>query len=222
MHLAHEIRNPLAGIRAAAQLIGKDADTSVRALTDMICAETDRIRRLTDRIDALDSLSPPRLQRVNVHEALDRARAVVAASFDAVNISALYDPSLPEIDGDIDQLIQAFLNIAKNAAEAVRERSDARVTLTTRYRPGVRVRASSGATRPQMEVAIADNGPGLPPAMSAHVFEPFASSKQDGAGLGLAVAAEIVARHDGRIEVESRPGYTVFRVLLPIPEDLSP
>lgn len=218
--LAHEVRNPLAGIRAAAQLIGKDAGAETRVLTDMICAEVDRIRRLTDRIDAFDSLTPTRMLPVNVHEALERAHTVVAASFPTVGVEAAYDPSLPDILGDMDQLIQVFLNLAKNAAEAARGRAGACVTLSTRYRPGVRVRTSGGAAaRPQMEVAVADNGPGLSPAIAAHVFEPFVSTKQDGAGLGLAVAAEIVARHDGRIEVESRPGRTVFRVLLPIAEE---
>ncbi len=217
--LAHEIRNPLAGIRAAAQLIGKDAGADTRVLTDMICEEADRIRRLTDRLDALDDLGPPTLSQVNIHEVLGRARAVVAASFDDVTVVESYDPSLPDVDGDMDQLIQVFLNIAKNAAEAVRDRSGGVVTLSTRYRPGVRIRNSSGgAARPQLEVAISDNGPGLSTTIAGRVFEPFATTKATGVGLGLAVAAEIVARHEGRIEVESKPGRTVFRVLLPISE----
>jgi len=217
--LAHEIRNPLAGIRAAAQLIGKDAGSDTRMLTDMICKEADRIRRLTDRLDALDDLGPPTLSRVNIHEVLGRARTVVAASFDDVTVVESYDPSLPEVDGDMDQLIQVFLNIAKNAAEAVRDRSGGVVTLSTRYRPGVRIRnARGGAARSQLEVAITDNGPGLASAIAGRVFEPFATTKSTGVGLGLAVAAEIVARHEGRIEVESKPGRTVFRVLLPIAE----
>ena len=221
--LAHEIRNPLAGLRAAAQLIGKDANAEIRVLTDMICAEADRIRRLTDRLDALDDLAPPRMALVNVHEALGRAQSVVAASFPSVKIEERYDPSLPELNGDMDQLIQVFLNIAKNGAEAVRGVPGGGVTLSTRYRPGVRVRSSGGgAARPQMEIAVRDNGPGLSAAIAGRVFEPFATTKSGGVGLGLAVAAEIVARHDGRIEVESRPGHTVFRVLLPIAEEALP
>lgn len=217
--LAHEIRNPLAGIRAAAQLIGKDAGSETRMLTDMICEEADRIRRLTDRLDALDDLGPPQLSRVNVHEALGRARAVVAASFADITVTESYDPSLPDVDGDMDQLIQVFLNIAKNAAEAVRDLNGGAVTLSTRYRPGVRIRnAGAGAARAQLEIAIADNGPGLSSVIAGRVFEPFATTKPAGVGLGLAVAAEIVARHEGRIEVESKPGRTVFRVLLPIAE----
>ncbi len=221
--LAHEVRNPLAGIRAAAQLIGKDADAETRVLTDMICAEADRIRRLTDRLDALDDLAPPRMQLINIHEAVGRAATVVAASFPAVRIDDHYDPSLPDVNGDMDQLIQVFLNIVKNAAEAVRGRPGGAVTLSTRYRPGVRVRSSGGgAPRAQMEIAVSDNGPGLSAAIAGRVFEPFATTKAEGVGLGLAVAAEIVARHDGRIEVESRPGHTVFRVLLPIAEEQLP
>ena len=221
--LAHEIRNPLAGIRAAAQLIGKDAVAETRVLTDMICAESDRIRRLTDRLDALDDLAPPRMRPINVHEALNRARTVLAASFPAVRLVEQYDPSLPELNGDMDQLIQVFLNITKNAAEAVRALPDGSVTLATRYRPGVRVRSSGGGVaRPQMEIAIHDNGPGLSPTIAGRVFEPFATAKSGGVGLGLAVAAEIVSRHDGRIEVDSRPGHTVFRVLLPFAEEHHP
>jgi two-component system, NtrC family, nitrogen regulation sensor histidine kinase GlnL len=217
--LAHEVRNPLAGIRAAAQLIGKDAGADMRVLTDMICSEADRIRRLTDRLDALDDLGPPVLARVNVHEALGRTRSLVGAMFEGVGIEENYDPSLPDIDGDTDQLIQVFLNIAKNAAEAVRDRHGGVLSLSTRYRPGVRVRsAGARAARPRLEVAISDNGPGLSPAIAGRVFEPFATTKSSGVGLGLAVAAEIVARHEGHIEVESRPGRTTFRVLLPIPE----
>lgn len=220
--LAHEVRNPLAGIRAAAQLIGKDAAADVRVLTDMICAEADRIRRLTDRIDAFDDLAPPRMARVNIHEALGRAQAVVSTSFPHVAIVEAYDPSLPDVDGDMDQLIQVFLNLAKNAAESVRGMPAGMVTLSTRFRPGVRVRNAGGLARPQMEIAVTDNGPGLAAAMVGRVFEPFATTKADGVGLGLAIAAEIVTRHEGRIDVESRPGHTVFRVLLPISEEHLP
>lgn len=218
--LAHEVRNPLAGIRAAAQLIGKDANAETRVLTDMICAETDRIRRLTNRLDALDDLAPSRLRPVNIHEALGRACNLVAASAPHVRIEERYDPSLPDVNGDLDQLIQVFLNIAKNAAEAVAGRADGRVTVSTRYRTGVRLRNSGGApARALMEAAITDNGSGVDPSVAGRLFEPFATTKSDGAGLGLAVAAEIVARHGGTIDVESRPGRTTFRVLLPLAEE---
>jgi two-component system nitrogen regulation sensor histidine kinase GlnL len=216
--LAHEVRNPLAGIRAAAQLIGKDGDAETRILTDMICAESDRIRRLTDRLDALDGIAPPHFASVNLHEALGRAKAVIAAAFSEVALTESYDPSLPNIEGDMDQLIQVFLNIAKNAAEAVRGQKGGAVLFATRYRPGVRMRSSGGSTRPQLEATITDNGPGLPAAIAGRLFEPFATTKTGGVGLGLPIAAEIVARHEGRIEVESRPGRTMFRIILPITE----
>jgi two-component system nitrogen regulation sensor histidine kinase GlnL len=215
--LAHEVRNPLAGIRAAAQLIAREASSEVADLTNLICDEVDRIRRLTDRIDALEGLAPPRLGRVNVHQALERVRQIIASSFPDVLVQERYDPSLPQIEGDLDQLIQAFLNVAKNAAEAVRGQTEPVVVLATGFRPGLKVRSAAiGAARPQLEVSIEDNGPGLPAALQGRVFEPFFTTKRGGQGLGLAVASEIVARHDGRIETESAPGRTLFRIVLPL------
>ena len=222
--LAHEVRNPLAGIRAAAQLIGRDSDPDTAALANLICDEVDRMRRLTDRIDPLTTMEPPRFDRFNIHEALERVRKLVGASAPEVLIRERYDPSLPPVRGDRDQIIQALLNIAKNAAEAVSGQSDGEVTLATSYRPGVRVRsAPSGAARAQLEVQIIDNGPGLHPDVVDRLFEPFASTKQNGMGLGLTVAADLIGRHDGRIEVDSAPGRTAFKISLPIdPEDDAP
>lgn len=215
--LAHEVRNPLAGIRAAAQLIGRSADADTQPLTELICAEVDRIRRLTDRIDSLDGMPPPRLAPVNVHEALERVRAMIASSFPRVAVKERYDPSLPAVVGDLDQLIQAFLNLAKNAAEAAETREAPQVVFSTSFRLGQRVRSGPvGQSRAQLEVAIEDNGPGLPPTMQERMFEPFVTTKRGGMGLGLAVTTEIIARHDGRIEAESAPGRTIFRVVLPI------
>jgi len=221
--LAHEVRNPLAGIRAAAQLIGRNDDPDSAALAKLICDEVDRIRRLTDRIDPLDSLEPPRFERFNVHEALDRVRRLIGSSAPDVMIRERYDPSLPHVRGDLDQLIQAFLNVAKNAAEAVAGQSDGEIAFLTAYRPGVRIRsAASGAARAQLEVQIVDNGPGLHPDIADRLFEPFASAKSGGMGLGLTVSADIIARHDGRIEVESAPGRTAFKILLPIDTEDAP
>lgn len=219
--LAHEVRNPLAGIRAAAQLIGKDGDADASALANLICDEVDRMRRLTDRIDPLGTFEPPRFERFNIHRALERVRKLIGSSAPDVMIRERYDPSLPHIRGDLDQLIQAFLNIAKNAAEAVSGQPDGEIAYMTSYRPGVRFRsAASGAARAQLEVQIVDNGPGLHPAVADRLFEPFATTKSGGMGLGLTVAADVIARHDGRIEVDSRPGRTAFKILLPIdPED---
>lgn len=222
--LAHEVRNPLAGIRAAAQLIGRDADDDTAALAQLICDEVDRMQRLTERIDPLGQLEPPRVGRFNIHEALGRVRQLLAPSAPDVLFRERYDPSLPPLRGDFDQMIQALLNIAKNAVEALHGREDAEVAFITSYRPGVKVRsAASVAPRAQLEVQIVDNGPGLDPALADRIFEAFATNKAGGMGLGLTVAADIVARHDGRIEVESAPGRTSFKVLLPIdPEGEAP
>ncbi|MGE3303023.1 MAG: nitrogen regulation protein NR(II) [Hyphomonadaceae bacterium] len=215
--LAHEVRNPLAGIRAAAQLIPKSSNGEIRQLTDLICDEVDRIRRLTDRIGALEGLAPPRFAEINVHEALERVRKIIASTFPDVKIRERYDPSLPHIRADFDQLIQAFLNIAKNGAEAARASGGGEIAFATAYRPGVRIRSAlGGAARAQLEISFEDNGPGIPKSAQSRLFEPFVTTKSGGMGLGLAVSAEIVARHDGRIEAESAPGRTVFRLLLPI------
>lgn len=219
--LAHEVRNPLAGIRAAAQLIARTDDADSAALAKLICDEVDRIHRLTDRIDPFGSFEPPRFDSFNIHEALDRVRKLVGSSSPDVMIRERYDPSLPPVRGDMDQLIQAFLNIAKNAAEAVAGQTDGEIAISTSYRPGVRFRsAASGAARAQLEVQIVDNGPGLDPDVADRLFEAFATTKANGMGLGLTVSADIIARHDGRIEVDSEPGRTAFKILLPIePED---
>jgi two-component system nitrogen regulation sensor histidine kinase GlnL len=211
------VRNPLAGIRAAAQLIARGDDPETSALAKLICDEVDRIRRLTDRMDPLSAFEAPRFERFSIHEALERVRRLIASGSPNVTVRERYDPSLPPVRGDLDQLIQAFLNIAKNAAEAVAGQQNGEVTIITSYRPGVKFRsAASGAPRPQLEVQIVDNGPGLDPAVADRLFEPFVTTKSGGMGLGLTVAADVVARHDGRIEVDGAPGRTAFRVLLPI------
>lgn len=215
--LAHEVRNPLAGIRAAAQLIERGSASEAGALARLICAEVDRIHRLTERIDPLGGFALAPLEPLNIHEVLDRVRQLVQSGAPDVGMREQYDPSLPPVRGDKDQLIQAILNIAKNAAEALAGRDDARIDFATAYRPGIHVRnAPDARARAQLEVQIADNGPGVDPAVAERLFEPFATTKAGGMGLGLAVAAEIVARHEGRIEVDSKPGRTVFRIFLPI------
>ncbi len=215
--LAHEVRNPLAGIRAAAQLIARSEDRDAATLANLICDEADRIHRLTHRIDPFGAFEPPRFQSVNIHEALDRVRNLVSASAPHLSIRERYDPSLPPVRGDLDQLIQALLNIAKNAAEAVARQSDGEVLILTAYRPGVKVRAAAGqAARAQLEVQIVDNGPGIDADVTDRIFEAFATTKSGGMGLGLTVAADIIARHGGRIEVDSARGRTAFKILLPM------
>lgn len=216
--LAHEVRNPLAGIRAAAQLISRSTDTEAAVLAQLICDEVDRIARLTDKIDP--ACDPPRLERFSVHEPLERVRKLIGASAPGVMLRERYDPSLPLVQGDLDQLIQAFLNIAKNAAEAVSGQADGEIAFVTAFRPGARYRTANGAVaRRQLEVQILDNGPGLAAEIVDRLFEAFATTKPGGMGLGLTVAADIIARHDGRIEVDSRPGRTAFTVVLPVSDE---
>lgn len=220
--LAHEIKNPLAGITGAAQLISMSLTGEDLELTDLIVEETRRILKLLAQVEEFGNVRPPDRRAVNVHDILDRARKSAALGFAAhMEIEDDYDPSLPPSWADPDQLLQVVLNLLKNAAEA--GASGGTIRLRTFYDTSLKVRrrdGSGGAVPLQIEVM--DDGPGIPPEIAADIFEPFISGRENGTGLGLALISKIVADHDGWISVDSVPGRTVFRISLPIaPKEVS-
>jgi len=212
--IAHELKNPLAGIKGAAQLLRDDVESEEgRALIDLIGSEIDRIRRLADRMEKLGDEDPAAVEKVNIHELLRQARRIIQSANPNIVFDERYDPSLPHASGDPDTLMQALLNLIKNAAESAGETGSIR--LETSFRSGVR----SGKTSRHlpMQIQIIDNGPGIPKDMLAQIFQPFVTTKPEGQGLGLALVSKVAAAHDGLVEVQSQPGRTVFSLLLPAP-----
>ncbi len=224
--LAHEIKNPLSGIRGAAQLLEQTVAEDEAQLARLIRDETDRIVNLVGRVEVFGDERPVARQPVNIHVILDRVKLLVQSGV-ARNAEILerYDPSLPAVNGDADQLIQVFLNLLKNAAEAVENTPNPSLAITTAFRPGIKIGVSGTSERISLplEIVIRDNGPGVPADILPFLFDPFITSKQNGSGLGLALVAKIIRDHGGVIECDSQPGNTMFRILLPVaPAPITP
>jgi len=217
-NLAHEIKNPLGGIRGAAQLLEMEVES--RALTEytqVIISEADRLQMLVDRLLA-PHRKPHVVSDVNIHEVCERVRALILAEFPrGLKTERDYDISIPDFRGDREQLIQAVLNIAKNAAQALESRieaGDARIVLRTRV--ARQITLGKQRHRLALELHIEDNGPGVPETLRDRIFFPLVSGREGGSGLGLTLTRTFVQQHQGTVECESEPGKTIFKILIPL------
>jgi two-component system nitrogen regulation sensor histidine kinase GlnL len=216
--LAHEIKNPLSGIRGAAQLLETGLNDDDRALTRLITDETDRIVSLVDRMEVFSDERPIEREAVNIHVVLDHVKAIAKNGFAShIKFHEDYDPSLPYVFANRDQLVQIFLNLVKNAAESIGPNEPGEITISTAFRPGIRLSVPGMRNRVSLplEFTVQDTGPGVSPDIMPHLFDPFVTTKPNGSGLGLALVAKIVGDHGGVIECDSVPRKTTFRILMP-------
>lgn len=221
--LAHEIKNPLAGIRGAAQLLGRKLDGNDLALTSLITDEVDRIAKLIDQMQSLSRRSAPEMSPCNLHEAVRRARAVVEIGGSAPSIAEEFDPSLPLVYGNVDALVQVLINLIANAVDACSASANPAIAVRTRFASGLQLHSGKAGfpVRLPIELRVSDNGPGIEAALRDHVFEPFVTSKKNGQGLGLALVRKLVRDMNGRIthDRDESAGRTHFRVHLPMATD---
>ncbi|MCW9033923.1 MAG: ATP-binding protein [Alphaproteobacteria bacterium] len=219
--LAHEVKNPLSGIRGAAQLVEQNATPEDQELTRLICTETDRICAIVDRLEVFSDQRPLEREPVNIHRVLEHVRKIATSGFGRkIRFTENYDPSLPPVYGNRDQLIQVFLNLIKNAVEA-NPKADGEIVLSTSYQHGVSfvVPGTNERIHLPLMVSIKDHGEGISEDIRSHLFEPFVTTKKSGSGLGLALVAKIINDHGGVIECDSQPSRTIFKVMLPVITD---
>ncbi len=217
--LAHEIKNPLSGIRGAAQLLEQSVTPDELPLARLVRDEVDRIVDLIDRVEVFGDDRPIEREPINIHVILDRVKLLARNGVaKGITFTEEYDPSLPPVAGNRDQLIQVFLNLVKNAAEALDRTSKPEIRFSTAFRPGIRISVQGVSERISLplEIIIEDNGPGIPPDLVPIIFDPFVTSKANGSGLGLALGAKSIGDHGGVGDMDSRPGRTRFRILLPV------